>query len=731
MKLRYLLLYLTLGLLFTACSDDDDNSSSSSNITTVTLNVDVVLPQAIQKDWSNSIQMALDNIAKAQQRQKKRVTFNLRYHDEDKEDLDALAYQLTHPSAGSDTCHAIIGPYHSQNARALLNYAAASRLPVLMPTCSSAELQRIETRRTNTWFFTESDITQCELLLSLGKSRELKRAALIYSDDSYGKSFYNWFSYMATEYRMALGDDCMFPYKPGEDLSKFMAGLRATGEDTYLCLALSSPAAYLDVLKQVGETYDVTTEQNLILAATDVAASSAVFNSDYNLMGINPVASPSSGFSESYRAIYGRQPYNGEAQVYDALCVLALGAAKRMWAANPNELTIDGKQVAYDEKPYGPTLTDWMRAVVADEEGPSTQWTDYGLSLAFNCYSRGQSCCVNGAIGPLLFDQTSRTAILQTRYAIWKKYGKEIFTLGYLTTAESNDAAELKSVWEWDKLYEQQFDPTLKVDHDLPDATDRWAVVVATSTTWSNYRHQADAFAMYQLLRHHGYDDDHIVLICEDNLAYDSHNTHQGEIFVLPSADNVRKNAKVDYKFSDLSRDDLCNILLGNASDRLPSVIHSTATSNVLFFWSGHGAEGAGPLWGDESATFAFGTDRLKQTISEMHQEKKYRRMMLAIETCFSGLWGEAITGIPDVVAITAANAHEPSKADVHDRDLGVFLSNAFARSFRDAINEKPNILIHDLYTSLARTTTGSHVSLYNEVNYGSVYETDMSDYVE
>ena len=111
MKLRYLLLYLTLGLLFTACSDDDDNSSSSSNITTVTLNVDVVLPQAIQKDWSNSIQMALDNIAKAQQRQKKRVTFNLRYHDEDKEDLDALAYQLTHPSAGSDTCHAIIGPH--------------------------------------------------------------------------------------------------------------------------------------------------------------------------------------------------------------------------------------------------------------------------------------------------------------------------------------------------------------------------------------------------------------------------------------------------------------------------------------------------------------------------------------------------------------------------------------------------------------------------------------------
>ena len=89
----------------------------------------------------------------------------------------------------------------------------------------------------------------------------------------------------------------------------------------------------------------------------------------------------------------------------------------------------------------------------------------------------------------------------------------------------------------------------------------------------------------------------------------------------------------------------------------------------------------------------------------------------------------EAITGIPDVIAITAANAYEPSKADVHDRQLGVFLSNAFARAFREAINANPQISIHDLYTRLANSTTGSHVTLYNEQNYGSVYSNDMGDY--
>ena len=81
------------------------------------------------------------------------------------------------------------------------------------------------------------------------------------------------------------------------------------------------------------------------------------------------------------------------------------------------------------------------------------------------------------------------------------------------------------------------------------------------------------------------------------------------------------------------------------------------------------------------------------------------------------------------MIAITAANAYEPSKADVHDRQLGVFLSNAFARAFREAINANPQISIHDLYTRLANSTTGSHVTLYNEQNYGSVYSNDMGDY--
>lgn len=103
--------------------------------------------------------------------------------------------------------------------------------------------------------------------------------------------------------------------------------------------------------------------------------------------------------------------------------------------------------------------------------------------------------------------------------------------------------------------------------------------------------------------------------------------------------------------------------------------------------------------------------------------------MMLAIETCYSGHWGLALEGLPDVVVLTAATPYESSKADVFDHTLGVYLSNAFSRTIRRQINESNDICIYDLYRELVRTTPGSHVSLYNQKEYGSVYTESMNEF--
>lgn len=55
-------------------------------------------------------------------------------------------------------------------------------------------------------------------------------------------------------------------------------------------------------------------------------------------------------------------------------------------------------------------------------------------------------------------------------------------------------------------------------------------MVVATSSGWDNYRHQADALAAYQLLKSRGVRDDHIVLIMADDIAGNARNREPGVV---------------------------------------------------------------------------------------------------------------------------------------------------------------------------------------------------------
>ena len=750
--LRYtVMVVLMAGIV--ACTKDDDTAAVTpvEKAEVTTLNVDVVLPASVREDWQLTIDMAQKNIALAQQKLKKQVKLNLRYHDEDTEDLDVLAYNLTHPKAGDDTCHAIIGPYHSGNAMTFLKYAWQQRLPVVMPSCTSAELQRINARETYAWFLTDSDITQCEIMLAAAKTVGYKETVLVYSDDNYGKSFFDWFPYYAQEQGVKLS--ATVAYKKGMDLNATLKQVASQSHETQLllCAALSDASLYLDVCDQAAAIFELNADGMYAMYTpfcADTSFDDEIIGGNeraWNFhMGITPYCSPSYGFPQVLQGTRFSKPSVGEAQMYDALTIIALGAAHQV--ANGDRCIVNGEQVAYNEKPFGPGLTDHMRAVVCNRTATPTSWDGASLAVAFNYLSLGLDIDVTGASGSLIFDLETSTKVLNSTYMIWEMRFEDRSDIGgglvssvdpivYLSTSGSNTESSTTALWEQQKRYMQTFDDT-PVSTTLPAVTDHWAVVISPSTSWANYRHQADAFAMYQTLRRHGYDDDHIVLIVEDNLADDSRNAFPGKIYVERSSnpnetdplvnDDVRQGAVVDYHFSQLSRDDLADIMLGRQSDRLPQVIHSTATSDVFFFWSGHGGSGEGPLWGNEDAR-GFGTSRIKDIVNQM--AGNYRRMMFSIETCFSGLWGEALKGAPNVLVMTAATGYETSKADVHDNELGTFLSNAFARTFRRQVNANNAVAIYDIYRELFRTTTGSHVSIYNQEHYGSVYTETMRDF--
>ena len=763
MKKRYLysIIALAAAIMLSGCHKDDNDTNKDEPQPPVvvskidTVNVDVILPSNVQKQWQPSIEWALANIETAQQPLASKVMLNLRYHNEDTEDLDRLAYKLTHPAEGDDTCHAIIGPFHSANADAILRYAERNRLPVVMPTCTSSELQRTNARSTYAWFLTESDITQCELMIYSAKKYNVSHVALIYSNDTYGQSFRDWFGYYAAEQGVQVACDGVFAYQKGASFDAFIDEIMKDGNGGVLaiCVALSNAQDINDVCatlnKRIADHMINDPESGIMgIILSDTAFEENVMNpsSIQGLMyGISPTGAYNYGFPQSFEARVNRALGLGDAQIYDALTLIALGAAHQ--TAYGDNCLVAGKKVVYTTSPTGPGLTDHMRSVVSNEEGASCGWNVSGLSLAFKSIAAHISPVITGASSSLNFDNESYTKALNTNYTLWTNFDYQSTSdlsfkpILHLSTEGSNTQSSTSSLWQMENFWT----PTIEdvaVNHNLPDRTDRWAVVVSPSTTWSNYRHQADAFAMYQTLRKNGYDDDHIILIVEDNLANDPLNLYPGEIFVERSTDDaatsdlfvnddVRKNSVVDYHFSALKLEDIANIMLGRSSDRLPHVIHPTASSDVFFFWSGHGGSSEGPLWGNENATEYFGKQRIKDIVTEMNDNNMYRRMMFAIETCYSGKWGEALDNLPDVLVLTAATAHETSKADMYDRSLGVYLSNAFARTFRRQIYQNNDITIYDLYRALFKTTKGSHVTLYNQHQYGSVYSETMGEFLQ
>ena len=147
-------------LFVTGCKNDDDDTPAE-RITIEKVNVDVILPDARRTLWQPVIDLALQNIELAQQGLSKRVELNMRYHDEDAEDLGLTVYSLCYPEEGDDTCDVILGPTRSTKCQMVLGNAAQYRVPVLMPTATSDEIQRIQAERPYSWFFTESDVTSC------------------------------------------------------------------------------------------------------------------------------------------------------------------------------------------------------------------------------------------------------------------------------------------------------------------------------------------------------------------------------------------------------------------------------------------------------------------------------------------------------------------------------------------------------------------------------------------
>lgn len=714
-------------LVMTGCSDDKDKYDAGEH-EVVTYKV-AVFSKPEQKDWMmQTIGWAQSILKRAQVNQRHEIKLEFDWLDQTASNMDAA---LTRIAEGEYV--AVLGPSDVKEAKMLLTSSELNGKTVILPMIGSSELQRIYADWENVFFMTQSDVMQNEILLNLARENfDTQQLALVSSDDGYGETFREWFGFQAEEMgstvnSVQLLDKEMTVRKVVESYQKRHVeahnnqSIVDSEELTFFFPSSSKELLELDrVLTEMENTQWGSFAETKFWAKNTACSDRCV---DYDIasqvkhrfFGVEPAPLPESGFAAAYEAKYGKYPKNGTAQTFDTVYLLtyALSIMDSEHKKNTDE------------------LWKYIVEVIDGEDMHRFGWQAADVEQNINLLRSGERPFIKGVSSTWSFDKRFHCAPISTTYRYWLLSDGKYGTVSYVSANGNSAGTSSIDIWNLNKLRSVDLKDTDDV-LQYGSLKDKYAVIVAASTGWNNYRHQADAMAMYHLLRRHGYDDKHIILIMEDDIANNPENP-RGEVRVEIDGENLYNDTvrnAIDYKLSKLNYEDLINIMAGNPSEKTPVVLQSDSLDNVLFFWSGHG--NSGTLYMNETKFPALAVKRMLDT---MKANGKFRKMFFVIEACYSGSVAQTCEGEgrKGVLFLTAANASETSKADILDKNLGkhgTYLSNGFTRGFLQMIDEKPGVDLSELYYFVASQTVGSHARMYNIQNFGSVHKTSMEEFL-
>lgn len=685
-----------------SCSDDESSMSyADKQWTEKTVAVVLPMEKGLAAHWERTLGMFATNFERAFKNHETGIRLKFEYYDEANADMQELARSL----AFNDEVYAVIGGLYSSNAAIL-----AAELTLVGKTfftlATTEQLVRAYASTGYLWAMTETDITQCEVLLSKVINYGGKSVALLAKDnDDYGQTFIDWFAFQARE--LGLKNMGSYAYT-SDNIADVSCQAMQSGAEYVICIP--SEIEEMGPMLEAHKTQSLNGQSVPRMLFSDTAYGADVLkihgDASEGIEGVAFGADPESGFDVSYRTFFNATPTLGESQLHDAAMLIGYAAWHQQF--NP-ELSLQKS----------------LRAVVSGENLNMGSWTGEDMGLVVDALAAGKSPYVRGASGHLRFDAKVFTNVLATTYYNFKVYNGQYIILDYNTSDGGNRTDATLAGWNWKASQMQDFNNS--GEYDYPVHTGNWALLVASSKGWANYRHQADVLAIYQQLKQAGYTDDRIILIAEDDIADNVSNPNKGVVQVTIGGNNVYEQVEIDYHMSELQAKDILAILSGEKSERLPVVIESTANDNVFVFWSGHGVPGA-LCWNDDA--YGIMGDQLDETFRRMREKRSYRKLLMMVEACFSGGVMEQCRNIPGMLFVTAANGDETSKADVFNGEMKVWMSNRFTSTFIEQITENKNIALRDLYYRLFINTVGSHVMVYNAENYGNLYSADMSEFI-
>jgi len=215
----------------------------------------------------------------------------------------------------------------------------------------------------------------------------------------------------------------------------------------------------------------------------------------------------------------------------------------------------------------------------------------------------------------------------------------------------------------------------------LPKGTkqNHWALLVAGSNGYWNYRHQADIAHAWQIMRRFGIPEENIVTMMYDDVANDKHNPVPGTLINRPGGQDVYDGVVKDYVGKDVTPANFLKVLAGDAEGMKGigsgKVIASGPQDHVFVNFADHG--GVGLLAFPKEVLHVA---QLNKTIWKMYEDKKYHKMVMYIEACESGsMFNETLPSDINVMALTAANGSTSSYACYYDKSRRTYLGDLFS----------------------------------------------------
>jgi len=623
--------------------------------------------------------------------------------------------QLAQEFINDSDIRIVIGPESSAEVYEIAPLFIENKKILISPMATAGDIYRAFGGKKFFWRTCQGDAAQVRTIVNELSERGVKKISLIYDSSPYGKTFVDWLGFFAIEQDIELLNTVSFTGRSNLNLAEAVHYTLA-GNPEYV-VGVAFPEDAVEIKKELDKQ-----SPRAKLFLTDAAESSYLMNTlDAKSEGIelfSPAADPGGGFEEAYQEKFGYLPWDYAASTYDAFLLSIYTLARQEY--------LRGHFWQRGEK-----IEDSLQKIISSQ-GQKFTWQESDLAVKF--ILRGELPQISGASGPLRFDKKLGVDPLETFYSLNKietrAGSRDFWTIKRVSSDKSLGIGVLENgvaAYGTRASVKHQVDLRQTAIKYFPKERKKLkAIIVATSKEWPNYRHQSDALAMYQILKNNGVQDDDIILMLVDDLAYNQDNRLPGEVFNFSGGPNNYADVKIDYQNDQVRLENFENIMLGKKTAATPAVLESDEYTNVFLYIADHGVPGFIPF--PEGKPLP--AEILANLTDKMYTNKQFRQMLIMVEICH----GESMAAklkTPGVVYLTGAAKNEQSFGTNYDTKLKAWLADDFSFKATQIITANPDINLGDLYTEVYNKVEGSHTQLENFANFGDIANTKISEFIK